>query len=318
MGKKSTAPATPDYAAAAQATAAGNRVNQVTPYGSLTYSQDQGQVPDLQAYQQALQAWNNAQGRGAPTAPGHQGGVGTGWGINPTSNAPGAPQQSQFMKADPNAPYTATTTLSPAEQQLYDQNTQLQTGLMGLANAGLGYAQNAMNNPVTMANLPASQVNPGQTGQDALMARFQPMMDQSNKALDQKLANQGIMPGSEAYTNAWRTQDQGNNDLMSQAALNGISVGENAQNQQFQLQNQLQMQPINLINALRSGNQVQAPQFTSTPAGPDYTGAAQNTYNANLGAYNAQQAGQNQLMGGLFGLGAASISSPYSLAAMFA
>jgi hypothetical protein len=31
--------ATPDYAAAAEATAAGNRVNQVTPYGNLTYEQ---------------------------------------------------------------------------------------------------------------------------------------------------------------------------------------------------------------------------------------------------------------------------------------
>lgn len=38
MGSKSDAPATPDYKGAAEATAAGNRVNQYTPYGSLTYS----------------------------------------------------------------------------------------------------------------------------------------------------------------------------------------------------------------------------------------------------------------------------------------
>jgi len=48
MGGKSSAPAAPDYTAAAQATAAGNlaaaqtataanRVNQVTPYGTLNY-----------------------------------------------------------------------------------------------------------------------------------------------------------------------------------------------------------------------------------------------------------------------------------------
>ena len=41
MGSKSDAPATPDYKGAAEATAAGNRVNQYTPYGSLTY-QSQG------------------------------------------------------------------------------------------------------------------------------------------------------------------------------------------------------------------------------------------------------------------------------------
>ena len=49
MGKSASAPPAPDYTAAAQATAAGNldaaraataanRVNQVTPYGSLNYS----------------------------------------------------------------------------------------------------------------------------------------------------------------------------------------------------------------------------------------------------------------------------------------
>jgi hypothetical protein len=39
MGSKSDPPATPDYRGAAEATAAGNRVNQYTPYGSLTYAE---------------------------------------------------------------------------------------------------------------------------------------------------------------------------------------------------------------------------------------------------------------------------------------
>ena len=39
MGKSSSAPPPPDYKGAAEATAAGNRVNQVTPYGNLTYTQ---------------------------------------------------------------------------------------------------------------------------------------------------------------------------------------------------------------------------------------------------------------------------------------
>jgi hypothetical protein len=39
MGKSSSAPPPPDYKGAAEATAAGNRVNQVTPYGSLTYTE---------------------------------------------------------------------------------------------------------------------------------------------------------------------------------------------------------------------------------------------------------------------------------------
>lgn len=36
---KGSAPAAPDYTGAAEATAAGNRTNQVTPYGNLTYNQ---------------------------------------------------------------------------------------------------------------------------------------------------------------------------------------------------------------------------------------------------------------------------------------
>jgi hypothetical protein len=39
MGKSSSTPPAPDYEAAAEATAAGNRVNQVTPYGNLTYTE---------------------------------------------------------------------------------------------------------------------------------------------------------------------------------------------------------------------------------------------------------------------------------------
>jgi hypothetical protein len=39
MGKSSSAPPAPDYEAAAEATAAGNRINQVTPYGTLTYTE---------------------------------------------------------------------------------------------------------------------------------------------------------------------------------------------------------------------------------------------------------------------------------------
>lgn len=39
MGKSSSAPPAPDYEKAAEATAAGNRVNQITPYGSLKYTE---------------------------------------------------------------------------------------------------------------------------------------------------------------------------------------------------------------------------------------------------------------------------------------
>lgn len=222
------------------------------------------------------------------------------------------PYGSLIYSQDPNASspdsgWSVTQNLSPAQQQLLDQQNQTSLGLSGLANQGLGYVQNALGNNITAANLPANMVNPGQTGQDALMARFQPQIDQSHAALVTQLANQGISPGSEAYDNAMRVQDQSENDLRSQAALNGISVGQNAQNQQMQLLTALQNQPINMLNAVRSGSQVTNPSFTNVPqqattAGPDYLGAANSQQANNTGLYNSQVGSANSSNSAMAGL----------------
>lgn len=246
-----SAPPPPDYAGAATATASGNldaaraaaaanRVNQVTPYGNLTYT--------------------------------HNGTGDDGW--------------------------TATQTLSPQQQALLDQQNKTSLGLSNLADRGLGYVDKALSNNITMDSLPASMVNAGQTGQDALMARFQPQIDQSHKALEAQLANQGITQGSEAYDNAMRTQSQSENDLRMQAALNGINVGQNAQNQQMSLKTALQNQPVNMLNAVRTGSQVTNPTFTNVPqqattSGPDMLGATGQQNQYNMGLYNAGTASAN-------------------------
>jgi hypothetical protein len=130
------------------------------------------------------------------------------------------------------------------------------------------------------------------------MARFQPQIDQSRKALDAQLANQGITLGSEAYDNAMRTQSQGENDLKMQAALNGISVGQNAQNQQMSLKTALQNQPLNMLNAVRTGSQVTNPQFTSVPqqgqtSGANMSGATAAKGQFDQGLYNSGVASAN-------------------------
>jgi hypothetical protein len=247
-----SAPPPVDYAGAAQQTAAGNleaarattaanRVNQVTPYGNLTYTHDE------------------SKGDG-------------GW--------------------------TVTQSLNPTQQALLDQQNKTSLGLSSLADRGLGYVDSALSNNITLDDLPKDMVNPGQTGQDALMARFQPQIDQSRKALDTQLANQGITQGSEAYDNAMRTQGQSENDLRMQAALNGINVGQNAQNQQMSLKTALQNQPLNMLNAVRTGSQVTNPTFTNTPqqgqtAGADYLGAATAAGKDAQGLYNSGTASAN-------------------------
>lgn len=260
-------PPAPDYVGAAQATASGsldaaraaadaNRVNQVTPYGSLSYTHDPAQGPD------------------------------NGW--------------------------TATQSLAPAQQQLLDQQNKTSLGLAGLADRGLGYVGDALSHNITAGDLPANMVNPGQTGQDALMARFQPMIDQSHKALESQLANQGIMPGSEAYTNAMRTQGQSENDLRSQAALNGISVGENAQNQQMALKSALQNQPLNMLNSVRTGSQVTNPTFGATPqqqttGGADMLSAAGQQGKYGLGLYNSKVGQDNANTSAAASIGSAAL-----------
>lgn len=269
MGKSSpAAPPAPDYAGAAKQTAAGdleaaraqtaaNRVNQVTPYGSLTYTQQPGYGPD------------------------------GGW--------------------------TATQSLSADQQQLLDQQNKTSLGLSQLADRGLGYVDQALGNGITEAGLPKiTATNAAQSGEAAMMARFQPQIEQSRKALEAQLANQGITLGSEAYNNAMRTQSQAENDLRTQAVLKGIDVGNTEQNQQMALQNQqlslktaLQNQPINILNAVRSGSQVTNPTFTSVPqqaqtSGPNMLGAATAQNGYNMGLYNSQ-VGQNNATTGAIG-----------------
>jgi hypothetical protein len=307
--------AIPDYTGAAQATASGNldaaraataanRVNQVTPYGQLNYSVT-GQDP-----------------YGNPT-------------------------------------WTATSSLSPDQQALYDYDIASSKGLGQLQSKGLNYVGQMIDQPFSTSSLPqlSSQLNAPtlQTGLDnqgmagwdkatgLIMERLAPQLERQQKSLDTQLANQGIMRGSEAYNQAQQDLAMKQNDLMNQAVLSGQSVQQNMfgqslqagqfgntaqqqmlanQAQQAQLANQARGQgfqelayqrnePINTLNAVRSGSQVTTPnQFyvnapqQATTAGADYMSAAQATGNANIANTNAQNAYQNALMSGMFKMGA--------------
>lgn len=270
MGKSASAPPAPDYTAAAQATAAGNldaaraataanRVNQVTPYGSLNYNIS-GQDP-----------------YGNPT-------------------------------------WTATQSLAPDQQQLLDIQNQLSIGTGQLGQKGLGYVENMISQPFDTSSLPTTGFNAGQSYQDAYMQRLQPQIAQGREALNVDLANRGIPVGSEAYKRAMMTQSQRENDLLAAATTQGFGTGLAANQQGF---NQLAYQrnePINTLNAVRSGSQVQGPSFVNSAqqantAGADLLGAQQMGYNAQLGASNAQNAANNQMTQGLFSLGGAALMS---------
>lgn len=348
MGKGSSAPKTPDYASIAREEAAGNldlakyvaqqnRVNQSTPWGSLTWSNDRtfdqaGYDAAMNAYLQGLSsgggsqvpqgydlAWSNREGS---------------YYINPTSGksmliggspgsqgSPSAPDASDFWSGGDN--WTQTVTLSPEQQALFDQYNRIQQGLFPAQNNALSRVNQAMASGFDTSALPqGGQVyDPTlatNNATDLILQRLNPQLDQQQEQLRARLANQGITADSQAYNNALYQNQQGRNDAYNQAALAGIGLGmqqqglqfnqsEQARQRAFQEQAYLRQLPLSELSALMGGTQVSQPQFPGYSqmgqvAGPNLSGAAQASYQGQLNSHNAQQASQSSLGSGLGGL----------------
>ena len=294
MGKSSSPPPPPDYAGAAKATAAGdlaaarsasaaNRLNQYTPYGSLEYTQNATKTLDPTAYQSALNSWREGGQQGAE------------------------PDPNQYMAYNPDAGWAVTQKLSPTEQQLLDYQNKTSIGLGELTGKGLGYVQNMLDNPFSTKNLPSLGIDAGQTYQDAYMQRLKPQIDQSREALSTQLANSGIPVGSEAYKRAMMSQGQKENDLLAAATTQGFGTGLSARQQGFSEASYQRNEPLNTLNAVRTGAQVTNPNFVSTPQqattkGADLLGAATAQGNYNTAANNAASASQSGMTSGLMSL----------------
>lgn len=204
--------------------------------------------------------------------------------------------------------WSQTLNLTPQAQSALDQQLALNRKYGEVANIGFDKARQIFENPeLDTSMLPDRAINVGQTAQEAILSRLQPNLDRQDEALRTRLANQGITLGSEAYGREMSQQAQTANDLQMQAALQGISLDQANRAAALQEQAYLQDRPLNLINALRSGNQVNAPQFQqfaqqATTQGPNMLGAAQAQYQADMGAANAAGAKDSGMMGGLLGI----------------
>jgi hypothetical protein len=215
-----------------------------------------------------------------------------------------------------NPTWTATQSLSPVQQQLLDYQNQSSIGLGQLAGKGLGYVENMLDTPFDTSKLPTTGFNPSQSYQDAYMQRLAPQIQQGREALNVDLANRGIPIGSEAYKRAMASQSQRENDLLLGATTQGFNVGDTARKSALAEQAYLRNEPLNTLNAVRTGSQVQGPSFVNSAnqantAGADLLGATQMGYNAQLGASNAQNAANNQMTQGLFSLGTAALMSDF-------
>lgn len=287
MGGKSSPPPAPDYTGAAVATASGNlenarlaqranMVNQYTPYGSVVY--------------------------------------------NPIGDDR----------------YEQRVTLSPEQQAAYGKDVQMNAALQDIGTQGLGYVQEALNKPLSFEDMQALQ-SPGQIQQQATDAAYQnamrytePRLQRQQASLENQLANQGITRGSEAWNAAMQDAEASRENVygqaQNQAYLSGLqgasqmyNQGLGTRQQQISEAQTLQQNPLNMLNAVRTGSQMQssqqpqvntsAPGQMSTVAGPDLLGAATAQGQYAQGVYNADQAAQGGLMGGLGSLAGAGLSA---------
>lgn len=209
-------------------------------------------------------------------------------------NLYGAQAATQANRINQNTPYGSLNYTQGVDAQgnpTWTANQQLSQPLQDLTNTSLQGLQQSLQNPMY-------GINPGQTYSSAIMQRLQPQIEQSNERLTAQLANQGIVPGTEAYNRAMTLQGQKTNDLLTSAQVQGMNTGLQAQ----QLQNQ---QAAN-IKSLSAPSYIN-PYSQAAVAGPDYMGAYTTSRAADIAQQNAANARAANLQSGLFGLGSSAI-----------
>lgn len=153
--------------------------------------------------------------------------------------------------------WTQTTTLSPEQQQLYNQSTGLQSQFYGAAGDQLGRAQQSMAQGLNLSGLPALTGQIADAGtiqrsvgandfsadrqrvEDALYARqtsrLDPQYEALQRAQETKLANQGIGLNSAAYGNASDQFGRQRNDAYAGARNDSILAGGQEQSRLFDM-----------------------------------------------------------------------------------
>lgn len=196
--------------------------------------------------------------------------------------------------------FAANVTLSPEEQR----NQQQQWEFDNLTNT-LGINQTKkltgmLDTPFKLGN-EATEARIDELSR----ARLDPQIARQRDALDNRLRNQGLRPGMEAYDYEMKMLGQQENDQRNQLLLQGRQMA----NQELLTERN---QPLNETTALMAGGQVTQPNFQNTPtaqvAAPDVAGMTYQSYQ--MGPYAQWQqknADRQAALGGIFGLGSAAM-----------
>lgn len=190
--------------------------------------------------------------------------------------------------------FTATTSLSPEQQELYNLSTTTQRTL-----GNIGVEQSDKIRQLLGTNVDLSNEAVEGRLMELGSKRLNPVFQERESQMRQDLLNRGIREGTPAFETEMRRFNESRNDAFNQLMLQG-------RGQSVQELLTARNQPINEITALLSGSQVQTPNFTNTPqtpvSGVDYAGLVQSNY-AN------EMAGHNAFLGGLAGLGGAAMGA---------
>jgi hypothetical protein len=138
------------------------------------------------------------------------------------------------------------------------------------------------------SNLAAMPVNAGMTAQQAIMSRLDPQLQRQRAQLETQLANQGLVRGGEAFNAAITEQQQQENDLRTQAALQGLNLDMAARQQ-------------GLGEAQALGGFANQAALAGFGAGQQATAAQNAAAQQNFQNALARQAAENQAQGQAFG-----------------
>lgn len=191
--------------------------------------------------------------------------------------------------------YTATQSLSDANQAIYDEGQRADLNMATLAADQSGFLNDYMAEPFSYS--PGEYESWAGGVYDDLNGDS---IARQQEALRTQMVNQGITPGSEAYNQQMEGFYGGQQNARNRFMLDGYNTG-------MQTALTERNQPINEITALLSGSQVSQPNFVNTSmpqiATTDMAGLINNDYSNRLNQFNAKQARRDSLMGGLFDVG---------------
>lgn len=215
---------------------------------------------------------------------------------------------------------TQIITLDPQSQALLNQQRGIAGNLTDFASRFAPRVANSLASPFNTANLgqaPVADPAERQRIEANLFARQEPLFDRDEDRLRNRLANQGIAQGSEAFGSEFDDF----NRFKADARLAATNAAGNEFARDFGLQSQAHNQRIAdaLLNRTQGLNEVSAllqgspaigqPNFPQNQAfgvqPADFQGAQALQFAGQQNAFNQQLGAQNSRFGALSGLGGA-------------